>query len=102
MYLYTYIRVTITLLMMEILNELRGLVQQTGAHYTDDDLINAIEGKGAVKCRLLPNWSLRKNQTCARAPWCGLRKKTPRDIRCALRLMELASEVKKKHWLEEI
>ena len=87
---------------MKILYELRKLVQQKGAHYTDDDLIKALEGKGAVKCRLLPNWSLRKDQTCARASWCKLPGKTPEDIRCALRLMELASEVRKKHWLEEI
>lgn len=86
---------------MRALGELKALTQEHGVEYSDQDLRRAIEGKGSIKCCLAPNWSLKKDQTCSRSIWCGLRG-GDQNLKCALSFVETANRLRKKYWMDEL
>ena len=87
---------------MIALSELKEIVNEFKAHYTEEELNRAINGKGSIRCALLPNWSLKKNQTCKREFLCSFRQNSKKDVRCALWLVKIGTELRKKHWLKEV
>jgi hypothetical protein len=87
---------------LKAFNELKKLVKEAGANYTDNELVKAIDGKGPIRCSLLPNWTIRKDLKCTREERCLIKARTTKDIRCALWLVKIAAEIRKKYWLEEL
>jgi hypothetical protein len=82
--------------------DLKSVIQKAGVGYSDDELLRALKGNGPIKCRFYTSRNLRKDQSCPYASWCNFRQEFPLDLRCALRLIEIAAEIRKRHWLEEI
>ena len=87
---------------LKVLKELKELVREAGANYTDEELMKAITGKGSIRCGLLPSWNIRKDHICQREAQCKFKSEATKDIRCALRLVKVAGELRKKYWLEEV
>jgi hypothetical protein len=80
--------------------ELKKLVKDSGANYTDEELKRALLGKGSIKCGWLPNWTTQKDLTCKREALCN--ENRTKDLKCALRLIKTAGQLRKKYWLEEV
>ena len=69
--------------------ELEGFFRKAKAYYTAEELVNAVTGRGSIRCNLLPNWSIGKDGVCPRERVCEADGRT-QDIRCALRLIRIA------------
>jgi hypothetical protein len=84
-----------------VLEELKKLVRGAGANYTDDELMRAISGEGSIRCDMMGNWTIRKDQNCLRANWCKAMGEKTENIRCAVCLVKTAWELRKRYWVDE-
>lgn len=80
--------------------ELKKLIKESGANYADEDLKKALLGKGSIRCCWLPNWTTQKDLSCKREALCD--ENRTKDLKCALRLIKVAGQLRKKYWIEEI